>query len=177
MGAININSSEEDKYINLTKRLALIENLLTDYEMYTILNCSKFYANNFCDFLCHICWDYKIFENPGLTKEFLTKNLGENFVEFVFSSDFFKDKSKEELEKEEKGEKEIKDNYNYKKTIESENYLETEKEEKPDNKDKYNRNSSNFKIDLMKLKMVIFLFTNDSFILKESIDNYNDKVI
>ena len=50
------------------------------------------------------------------------------------------------MEKEEKGEKEIKDNYNYKKTIESENYLETEKEEKPENKDKYNRNSSNFKL-------------------------------
>jgi hypothetical protein len=60
-------------------------------------------------------------------------------------------------------------------TIHAENISETEKEEKEKQDTITMHNDS--RLDISKLKMVIFLFTNDSYILQENIENYNDKVL
>jgi hypothetical protein len=89
INSINTNNNE-DLNISLTERLIQIENKITDYEMFSILNTQgKYYSNNFCDFISFLRNDY-IFENEVNTKEFLLKNFGEIFVEFVFSSDFLR---------------------------------------------------------------------------------------
>lgn len=194
MGIINsLNFDENEdiaKYKNLTKKLTEIESKLTDYEMFKILSCGKNYANNFCDLICQCCWDFKIFENPGDTKAFFSENFGEKFVEFISSSEFFRVKSQMEKDKEEKEEKEDKENY--KKTLETDynNNTDTDKDEKEEliiERERENlknlkdsKNTRNFdliKFDPMKIKFVIFLFTNDNFILQDGIENnYNDKV-
>jgi hypothetical protein len=70
-GIINGFNKEEELYLNLTKRLIEIENKITDYEMYSIIKShGKFYANNFCDFLSILCYDFKIFENELIQKNF-----------------------------------------------------------------------------------------------------------
>jgi hypothetical protein len=106
----------------------------------------------------------------------LLNNFGKIFVDFVFSSDFFKENKKKKIYKE------IKDNDIKTSGIINILYNEKEKEDvkyNNNNNNNYN-NDNNYRLDLRKLKMVIFLFTNDSIILQDNNNNdncnYNDKV-
>lgn len=180
------NSKEAQKYTKLIEKFMSIESDLSDFELYNILNCNKFHSNNFCDLLCHFCFNFHTLQCPESTKNFFEKIIGKKFIEFISSSEFFREKSKEEKAFEEKEEKEHKERILKERAKESgetnnktpgkiEDY-KTEEQRKLE-EDKLETSTickHHSRFDLAKFKLVLFLFTSDTFFKKEEI--YNDKV-
>jgi hypothetical protein len=158
---------EESKPINILlsekiKRLFESNTFITNYELNTILSSGPSHSIEFSDLQTFFCWDYKTFKNNDSLIVFLKNTMGENFVEFIQSSNFFKIKTN----------KTNKSNEIEKKDISFE-LIKSDKENFEENKENNNKENNNSMFDLMKLKLIIFLFSCD-YLDKDN--NYNDKV-
>lgn len=136
---------------------------ITKFEIYSILNCDDLHSIEFTDLFTYFCWDFQTFKNNASIKNYFNNIFGENFMEFIESSNFFR----------------VKKNIPNSRKIplsSIEKDVGSEKEKgKPIIEIKENNEiiDTNASFNLFKIKLVIFLLSCDS--LNDEC-SYNDKV-
>lgn len=145
------------------KKLFECNNLITNFELYNLLNVDENHSMEFKDLIAFFCYDFNVLNNLDSLKIYIKNVIGENFLDFIESSNFFRVKKPQ-----------TPTNTNAKKipirSIEKDAGMEKERNKERLNQEEIDVNAM---FDILKIKLVIFLFTCDNIL--ESTE-YNDKV-